>query len=93
MRHDLGRPAHRLFHPVFAFAVAVVAALEPHVAPPWEVRGKSVGSPWEVRGNRLMQHRFHPVAVHDVGGMDHRAEHEAFRILQQMALASLTVDR
>ena len=44
---------------------------------------RKVGRDW------LVEHQLDAVAVHDVGGMDHRAEHEAFRIHQQMALASI----
>ena len=44
--------------------------------------------PRKVRPDRLVQDRFHAVAVHDIGGMDHGTQHQSFGVHQQMALAS-----
>jgi hypothetical protein len=66
-----------LLDPVLAFPLPVGAALEPDMT-----------QPWKLPGDRFVQHQLDAVAVHEVGGMDDRAQHEAFGIHEQVALAS-----
>ena len=77
MSHDLRRQPQRLLHPVLAFALAVVAGLQPQMAKTRE----PFAHPFE--------QRLDPVSVHDVGRVDLRLEQKALRIDKNVALSAL----
>jgi hypothetical protein len=75
MVHQLFRPSQCLFDPVLAFALAVVAAINPHVAQLREVLAQTI------------EQQFDAVAVHDVRRMHLHLEQKPLGINENMAFA------
>jgi hypothetical protein len=77
MAHRLYRQTQSLIHPVFAFALAVIAGVQLFM--------RKTRKPFA----RSFEQRLDPVSVHDVGRMDLRLKQKAFRIDQNVAFSVL----